>query len=226
MPGSPDSTTVVRRALADALALVLPIVCAGCDAPDVALCEVCESSLVPEVGHRDVAGLRVFSGLVYEGPAARAIRAVKEEGRTGLARALAPALRAAVRSASGERGIRIVPVPTSRASYRRRGFRVAELVARRALLPVDRSLALVRQPGDQRGLDAEERRRNVAGSMRARRPASAPVLLLDDVVTTGATLAEAARALSAEGARVLGAVTIAATPRRSPLLGDSFGRDR
>jgi predicted amidophosphoribosyltransferase len=51
--------------------------------------------------------------------------------------------------------------------------------------------------------------------MRVRRVAATRVLLVDDVVTTGATLREAARVLRASGAHVIGAVTVAATPRRS-----------
>ena len=156
------------------------------------------------------------------------IRALKEDGRTGLARALAPALRAAV-DAAAERagsGIRpgaddamrvvVVPVPTSRAAYRRRGFRVVDLVAKRAAVPVARLLRPARVTADQRGLTRDARQRNVAGSMRATDAAGCRVLVLvlDDVATTGATLAEAARALRAAGAEVVGAAVIAATPRR------------
>lgn len=219
MLGAVDPSSPVRRALADALTFVLPVDCAGCGVPDVALCEQCVGQLAPAVEHRTVAGLDVCSGLPFDGVAARVLRALKEEGRTGLARPLAPALRAAI-EAGFESAAVVVPVPTSRASFRRRGYHVAELVARRAGLRVERRLRLVRQPADQRGLDEVERRRNVAGSVIARGAASRRVVVLDDVVTTGATLAEAARALREAGADVLGAVTIAATPRRS-LTGES-----
>ncbi|MDN3496409.1 phosphoribosyltransferase family protein [Planococcus sp. APC 4015] len=223
-----DDRALVRQALADALALILPVTCAGCGALDVALCDDCRRGLAPAVLH--VRGdVEVWSGLAYGGVAARVVRALKEDGRTHLARDLAPALDAAI-AASGSPSAVLVPVPTSRASYRLRGFRVAELVARRAGAPVERRLRLVRQPGDQRGLDIEARRANVVASMAARRPASGPVLLLDDVVTTGATLSEAARALRASGTAVIGAVTIAATPRRSPIrrgdTDDSFATGR
>ncbi len=84
-------------------------------------------------------------------------------------------------------------------------------------------LVPTRQTGDQRGLDQRQRRRNVSGSLRARDAAGRRVIILDDVVTTGATLGEAARALRAAGAIVVGAVTIAATPRRR---GDAGARSR
>jgi predicted amidophosphoribosyltransferase len=150
--------------------------------------------------------------------AARVLRALKEDGRTGLARALAPALAAAV-AALDAPGAVVVPVPSSRAALRRRGYRVAELLARRAELAPVRALRSVRTVADQRGLGRAQRRENVAGSLRAVRGnvlTGRDVVIVDDVVTTGATLAEAARALRAAGARVVGAATVAATPRRSP----------
>ena len=209
-----DAASTVRRSLQDALALVFPVACAGCGADDVALCDVCGLALAPRVLTRTIDGVRVWSGVDFEAAAARVIRGFKEEGRTSLARALAPALSAAVAAAGGQRAT-LVPIPTSRASFRRRGFHAAELVARRAGLPVARLLRASRESADQRGLDIAGRRRNVAGSLVVcRGTPPGPLLVLDDVVTTGATIAEAVRALDAAGAVVLGAVTVAATPRR------------
>ena len=79
-----------------------------------------------------------------------------------------------------------------------------------------RTLAQVRRIADQSGLSAAERMRNLAGALvagpvvRERR-----VVLVDDVITTGASLVEAARAVEAAGGIVLAAATVAATPRRS-----------
>ncbi|GAA1985237.1 ComF family protein [Microbacterium pumilum] len=205
----------IRSAVVEALALVLPVSCAGCDEPDVALCEGCTAALRP-VAHRSAAGatrVAVCSGLRFEGIPARVLRALKEDGRTGLARALAPALAAAVAAIADPTAV-LVPIPTSRAAFRRRGYRVVDLVAARAGFRVSPLLVHTRQTADQRGLDHDRRRVNVAESLRARDAASRRVIVIDDVVTTGATLAEAVRALEAAGAVVVGAATIAATPRR------------
>lgn len=229
---SADSSAVIRSALADALALVLPVACAGCGLPDTALCRACATALDPVPVRRvvDAPGgpVAVWSGLAFEGVAARVIRALKEDGRTPLARSLAPALRSALARLDAP-GCVVVPMPTSRASYRTRGFRVPDLLAARAGLPVARLLRPARRTGDQRGLDRDARRANVAQSMAARAlPASGPasgrasrgasgvppLVVLDDVITTGASLEEAVRALRAAGADVVGAVTVAATPRR------------
>jgi len=180
--------------------------------------------LRPRVRTRQLAdGLTVHSGLPFEAEPARVLRALKEDGRTHLARALAPALAAAaadgVATESSARAL-VVPVPTSPAAMRRRGYRVSELLARRAGLHPVRVLRVARATDDQRRLSRTARAQNVAGSMRAIRGLEGvEVLLVDDVVTTGATLVEAARALRAAGARVRGAATVAATPRRVPAEG-------
>lgn len=212
-----DPATLVRTALADALALVLPVVCAGCGTPDTELCAGCTPALAPRPAKRviEAAGgaFVVWSGLPFEGVTARVLRAIKEEGRTPLARHLAPALGAARRRLAAP-GVAVVPMPTSRAAYRRRGFRVPELLAARAGLPVARVLRPVRRIGDQRGLSREARHANVAQSLEAARATPRRVIVLDDVITTGASLADAVRALRDAGAEVVGAITVAATPRR------------
>ncbi|WP_274704671.1 phosphoribosyltransferase family protein, partial [Actinomadura geliboluensis] len=70
---------------------------------------------------------------------------------------------------------------------------------------------------DQAGLTARQRAANLQGAVEARAcVAGRRVVLVDDVVTTGSSLAEAARALRAAGAEVTGTATIAATPRHRP----------
>lgn len=218
---------VVRSACTDALALLLPVSCAGCDEPDVALCERCILALEPAPRRQIVeapgGAIPVWSGLAFEGVAARVLRAIKQDGRTGLARSLVPALTAAVQRAEPghSSAVILVPMPTSRAAYRRRGFRVPDLLVRRIGRRGMRLLRHARRTGDQRGLGRTARRRNVEGSLVAARDLSGQrVMLVDDVVTTGASLAEAARALRSAGAEVVGAATVAATPRRFARLGE------
>jgi ComF family protein len=207
---------LVRIALADALALLLPVDCAGCEAPDTTLCADCLEMLRPAPHSRRIDGEPVWSGLAFDGVPARVLRAVKEDGRTGLARHLAAALAESVRRASSSGSVVVVPIPTTAAAFRRRGYRVPDLVARRAGLEVLPLLKVARRTADQRGLDRDARRSNVAGAfaVRGTLPAGRRVVIVDDVVTTGATLAEAARVLRAAGVEVAGCAAVAATPLR------------
>lgn len=244
----------VPAALAEALSVVFPTWCAGCDVPDVTLCSSCRASLRPVGLARTVAGVEVRSAVAFEGVAARIVRAFKEDGRTPLARPLGAALAAAVagrgtaaaasttswsafaraadRSPARTTGAEawadavVVPVPSSRAAFRRRGHPVAELLARRAGLSPRRLLLPARAAADQRGLGRDERARNVAHTMRARDAAGLRVVVVDDVVTTGATLGEAVRALTDAGAVVVGAATVAATPRHARATDGVLGRGR
>jgi predicted amidophosphoribosyltransferase len=212
----------IRPALAEALSLFLPVDCAGCGAPDIALCTACRAELRPQPRARPLSsGIDVHAGLVFDGVPARVVRALKERGRTGLARPLGPALAAAA-DAAGAGDAVVVPVPASRAAMRRRGYRVVDLVARQAGLHVERLLVPARATADQRALGRDERRRNVTGTMRARDAAGRRILVVDDVVTTGATLDEAVRALRAAGADVVAAATVAGTPLHHPHRVNTF----
>ncbi len=169
---------------------------------------------------RTPAGLEVRAAMSFESVAARCIRRMKDDGETILARplgsALGEVLDALEARPEADRPILLVPIPTSRAAFRRRGYRVPELLVRRAGRLPDRVLVLRGRRTDQRGLDSESRAENVRGSMLARRVLEGEaVVLVDDVVTTGATFDEAARVLSDAGARVVAAVALAATPRHS-----------
>ncbi|MBN7793004.1 ComF family protein [Microbacterium esteraromaticum] len=203
----------------EALAFLLAATCPGCDLPGALLCDSCRSLLAPQpIRVSTPQGLAVRAALTYEGVVARSIRRLKEDGATMLAHPLG----AAVAGILAEADAAVVPVPTSRAAYRRRGYRVPELLVRRAGLRAHRMLASARRTGDQRALDREARARNVAGSLRVRGGAEpgTRVVIFDDVVTTGATLDEAARALRAAGLNPIGAVALAATPRRIELTGN------
>lgn len=125
----------------------------------------------------------------------------------------------------------IVPMPLHWRKRWQRGFNQSELLAReigrRTSRPLRRALRRVRYTGAQAGLTSAKRRLNVSGAFRARRSAGVRdrrVLLIDDVMTTGATAASAARALKLAGARQVTLLTLARADRRmgfDPPLGNS-----
>lgn len=214
-------TSIFAGVGAEIAAFLLAACCAGCDAPGELLCDVCRAELAPAPRELTTPrGLQVTAALTYEGIAARCIRRLKGEGETMLARPLGAAL-AETLSESTHDGAAIVPIPTSRAAFRRRGYRVPDLLARRAGAVPTPLLAPARRAADQRGLSATERAENVRGSMRVRsgvRTIARRVVLIDDVVTTGATFDEASRVLASAGVRVLAGVALAATPLLGRLI--------
>jgi len=205
-----------RAAVLDALAVLLPVECAGCVAVDRGLCSVCRDALVPEVSSRLVAdGLQVWSGLEYAGVAREVMLALKRDGRADAARFLAPALAAAVVAAVPDpTGVVVVSVPGTRAGFRRRGYDPVRLLLARAGLGSLRVFAAARPHRAQKLLGVGDRETNLRGAFRLRRSvAGRRILIVDDVVTSGATVREVARVLRSAGAEVVGAAVVASTPK-------------
>jgi predicted amidophosphoribosyltransferase len=227
------------RSLRDAFAdLVLGGVCAGCERPGRAVCPGCRAGFAgpPYVAWPEPVppGLAVPTAMTaYDGEVRAIVIAYKERGRYQLATVLGEALAGAVAgrlAAAGLRAAWLCPVPTTPARVRARGHdplgRLTAVCARRLRasgydVRVTAALTVRRRLADQSGLDAEQRAANLAGAFgvrrnRAARLAGQPVVAVDDVLTTGATLAEACRALRAAGAPVVGCAVVAATRRRWP----------
>ena len=231
----------VADAAADLLALAVPVDCVCCGAEDRALCSACERHIrrltrepfraesgAPAL--MDIRGtvlLPVVAAGVYREELAQALLSFKRHGQHQLKTALGRSLAGAVRAAAGEGpSIALVPVPTSSAAYMKRGFSPVHLLlaeASRQLPGIGVVNVLtktgkegLRLTGGQKGLDRGARAKRVRGSMEVRRRGQGRVegrrcIIVDDVLTTGATLAEAARALHQAGAIVAGGVVLAAT---------------
>ncbi|HEU4359989.1 MAG TPA: ComF family protein [Mycobacterium sp.] len=217
------------------LDLVLPTICGGCDAPSTRWCAACAGQLAvgPDqprlVSPRVDPQVPVFALGRYAGARRRALVAVKEHGRADLITPLSAALGAAVQRLLGwgllDAPLTIVPAPTRRSAARRRGgdpvarIAVAAVAGQPGIVvaPVLRMRALTR---DSVGLGSAARERNVAGRVLlrrnrlGRRPSGGEfpgdVLLVDDIVTTGATMAESVRVLRSGGVRVAAVLVIAA----------------
>lgn len=229
---------IAHEALLDALAIVAPTECSGCGEPDRALCRACRGALGP---HPDRVHLRlrdrpdvtrdevvpVWNALEYEGAVRAVLVAFKDAGRTDAARALSgalmPVIVAALRDTgpgTSAGGVRLAVIPSSRAAFRRRGYRPVDLLLRHAGLRADRVLRPTRRTADQAGLGAGQRALNRADSLRATPSAAGrSYLIVDDIMTTGSTIREAARALQAAGATVVGAAVVARTRRRDGQAG-------
>jgi ComF family protein len=189
------------------LHVLAPQRCAGCDtrvalAQD-AFCKAC-SPLLEETSSAHRPPQRAASVFVYGGPLADAIVRLKYAGRTEIARALAAPLAEAALLYAGTVD-RVLPLPLHAARLRERGFNQSALlshpVARALGVPLDTtSLARMRPTREQASLPRDQRIENVRGAFTVRRALTRQrVLLIDDVRTTGATLAAAAEALERAG---------------------------
>jgi ComF family protein len=185
--------------------------CARCGAPVVHAAARC-----PECRGRALAFGVAWSPFAYEATARRLVVALKARGATRVAAFMAAQI--ARRAPPGLLAGTLVPVPAHPARRRREGSNQAATLARAlgraAGLPVLDALERTRSSTPQVGLARRERLANTRGSVRARparlhAPTARPLVLVDDVYTTGATLDACARALGARGAADVVAVSFA-----------------
>lgn len=251
--------STVLSSLSQTIELVFPRVCASCGAygepmtGSSALCSLCRRLLGLATVRPTLVGVErqdfpVFAAARYEHEVARCLLAFKNSGRTDLIKYVAPALVRSLQLALDQldlsnADIAVVPLPSTRAATRRRGYAPAPELTRYsvhqlqgmgypvyyldALTPV----SWLSRPTpwgrgrSQKALGRHDRFARMKGQLTVGSPrfgflgrtydlARLPCVLTDDVVTTGASMAEAKRALTEAGATVLSGATVAYVPKR------------
>ena len=193
--------------------IVFPTRCYGCNALGVSICTSCRRDWIPHYYRTHIDGLNVHSAMMYTPTASRIILAAKENSLKGADELLIAAIIHVLNKARLETGyFTLVPVPSSKQSQRHRGRRfIVELtntISQATGIGMSDCLQVSRQVSDQSGLTKVQRISNMQGAFSLKPGAilRGDAILIDDVVTTGATLREAARALNSQGFQAFGSV--------------------
>ena len=220
-----------RSLLDSLLALLFPERCAGCARLGALLCQDCCAARVPnpeELGRLPPSLTDVQIAFVFQSPLREAVHAFKYRCVRRLARPFG-ALLAAHLAARPLAVDAVLPVPLHAGRLAERGFNQAEALAREVArivsLPlINDELVRVRATDQQARLDARSRQENMRGAFAWGKSAPPPrsVLLVDDIITTGATMGACAEALRNAGADHVYGLALARS-RPDPLRGQGPG---
>ncbi len=198
--------------LSEVTQLLFPSRCFGCQKIGPSICSECRSSWHPHYYRTKVDDLTVHSSLLYTPTASTIILAAKESGLKRADELVIEAIVLALQRSKLDLTVsRLVPIPSSKSAQRRRGRSfivdlVHQISLRTGIEMVD-CLQLSRRVLDQSGLHRQERTANLAGAFRVSSHVRGELILVDDVVTTGATLREAFRAVNSQGFHAVGSVS-------------------
>jgi ComF family protein len=193
--------------------LVFPTRCYGCNSLGISICTACRSEWIPHYYKTQIKTLNIHSAIMYTPTASKIILAAKENGLQGADDLLIAAIEHVLNKARLDKGyFTLVPVPSSKQSQRRRGrsfvVDLTRAISRHTGIAVNDCLQISRRVSDQAGLTRTQRSANMhhAFSLKPGAILRGDAIVIDDVVTTGATLQEAARALNSQGFHAFGSV--------------------
>jgi len=195
--------------------LIFPVRCLGCGALGLEICSQCRRFWQPRI-YRSHSSRKphfpIYSSIPYSPIAGKVLLAAKEHGIQRADELMVGALSHSLSLCLQEQGIGfLVPIPSRKSVARLRGRQfINELaleIGSGARVPTHEILTHTRAVKDQSKLDAKERLENLDGALTSMRYRSGRAIIVDDLVTTGVTLQEAARALRAAGIEVSAAIT-------------------
>lgn len=195
--------------------LIFPVRCLGCSQLGVSICSECRRDWHPHIFRTFSRGeekFPIYSAIRYSPIASKVLLSAKEQGLAQADGLILDALKRALSFCVREQGPgMLIPIPSRRSISRLRGRQfVTELsheLTRTSHLPTFENLTHTRKVRDQSSLNAKDRFENISEAMSALKYLSGKAILIDDLVTSGATLHEGARALREKGIEVTAAVT-------------------
>lgn len=212
------------RAFEDFVELLFPNRCFGCSAIGVSICADCRSQWHPHLYKSKISGVSVFSSVMYSPIVKKILLAAKESGLQGADNLLIKAMTHSLSYVPIKKSETfLVPIPSTIQSQRRRGRRfivdLSQKVSKISGLETVQLLEHQKKVRDQSRLNAKSRNKNMNGALTISQGSNsisqleifgnADLILIDDLLTSGATLREGLRALSSGGFRVIGAITAA-----------------
>ena len=190
----------------------------------ISICTDCRREWIPHYYKTYINLLSVHSAIMYTPTASKIILAAKENGLQGADDLLIAAIVHVLSKARLDRGyFTLVPVPSSKRSQRRRGrsfiVDLTKAISKHTGIAVNDCLQVSRRVSDQSGLTRIQRSSNMHGAFSVKPGAilRGDAIVIDDVVTTGATLREAARALNSQGFHAFGSVSAVTACVAQPL---------
>lgn len=204
--------------------LVFPTRCYGCNHLGISICTSCRHEWIPHYYKTKLDSHLAHSALVYTPTASKIILAAKESGIQGADELLISAIMHVINKAQlNKTYFTLVPVPSSRQSQRRRGrsfiVDLTEKISHLSGIAMKDCLQVSRRVSDQSGLTKRERSVNMQGAFCLKKGSvlRGDLIVIDDVVTTGATLREAVRALNSQGFQAIGSVSAVTACVAQPL---------
>ena len=194
--------------------LLFPVHCFGCNAVGIEICSKCRKYWNPHFYLQNIEGLTVYSSIRYSNISRSILLSAKENSLRIADELIIDALVNCLHRLPTQvlRKAILMPVPGSKRAIRKRGRdfiqAITNEVSLRSGLPLFEGMIVQRRLLDQSGLSAVDRKRNIYGAFNyTGELVKGEILLVDDLVTTGATLLEAKRALNVEGLTVNRAIT-------------------
>lgn len=188
--------------------LIFPTRCIACGVLGISICSDCRSGWNPHIYRRVVGSFYSYSSIPYSTIAQKVILASKENSLKEADRLVVEALEKSLFYFYRERGrAPLVPIPARKGSLRRRGRDYILELTKLMNVESIQLLSVTRSVRDQSALPHHKRGENVHHAFKAIHCDVGEVILIDDIVTSGATLLEAQRALQRRGVAVKGAIT-------------------
>lgn len=194
--------------LAELSELIFPTRCIGCGILGLSLCSRCRRQWNPHIYRRTVSGLIIYSAIPYSPIAQKVVLGAKESGYRICDDLMIEALSHSLKYFLREQGAAtVVPIPSKQSAQRKRGRDFIATMTSQLDVVSHSALRMTKRVRDQSQLSVDQRARNLAGAFEVFSLPQGDVILIDDIVTSGATLLEARRAFARRGVRVKGAIT-------------------